>query len=124
LPHEGAIVVGVDDSAASLHALPVAFEEASARHAPLVVLEAAADACAPGPTRELALWRTKFSDVDVLVSNLHGRVQAALANASRTATMLVLGSYDHNAMPGLRVGRRLVHQAFCPILIVGEHTPR
>jgi nucleotide-binding universal stress UspA family protein len=113
LPARGAVVVGVDGSPAADRALGLAFEEAAARRAPLLVL----DTSATDLSSELARWHTRFPAVAVDVSARREHAEAALADASHTAIMLVLGARGRDPLPGRRVGRRLVHQAFCPVLI-------
>jgi nucleotide-binding universal stress UspA family protein len=113
LPERGPVVVGLDASPSAHRALGLAFEEAAARRAPLRVL----DSATPDLSSELTRWQTRVPGVAVEVSVRRDHAEAALADASHSAIMLVLGAHGRDPLPGRRVGRRLVRQAFCPVLI-------
>ena len=142
--HErGAIVVGIDGSAASLEALRWARREAEVRGADVVALHA----WQPAYATELAATFDLDQDAgferaahDVAAGALDAtagvgvepRVQVvrdlggpALVDASRHAALLVVGARGHGGFAELLLGsvsRRCVHAATCPVVVV--HDPR
>lgn len=140
----GQVVVGVrelDDSAA---ALAFAFEEAALREAHLLVvhawfwlLPAIGSARADPPILDprqvssdalvrlhqlLAPWREKYPDVEVGEQIVHARPGHALAAASASADLVVLGSHgDHR--PSGPVIHALLSHAHCPVCIVPASEP-
>jgi nucleotide-binding universal stress UspA family protein len=127
---EGPVVAGVDGSAAGDAALGLAFEAARTRGRGLVAVRAyPPDGGDEGHERaaleqELAAWSDKFPDVPVAPMVAAGRPAAVLVDASRAATLVVLGSRGHGGFAGLllgSVGLQLMHHAECPVLIVHVH---
>ncbi|WP_433219880.1 universal stress protein [Dactylosporangium sp. CS-047395] len=126
-PSFGPVVVGVDGSASGDSALGLAFEAARERGRALVAVRAyPADHTDEAAERAalddaLANWSGKFPDVPVAQLVAAGRPAAVLVDASRTATLVVVGSRGHGGFTGLllgSVGLQLMHHADCPVLIV------
>ncbi len=137
------VVVGVDGSAASTHALSFAFDEASTRGVPLVAVYVwqALPRSNLGPisrwhyeaneaTEEakrllaeaVAGWQEKYPDVVVERRALYDFNPAeTLVDASSRAGLVVVGSRGLGGFAGLllgSVGRALVHHGHCPVAIV------
>ncbi|HEX6497462.1 MAG TPA: universal stress protein [Micromonosporaceae bacterium] len=140
----GDVVVGVDDSAVSDHAIGFAFEEASWRHARLVAVHAWTRpvSVAPGDmlpvvydpdevadeerrvlAEALSGWRDKFPDVDVEERVVRGRPSAVLIGAAHPARLLVVGARGRGGFAGLLLGsvsQAVLHHADCPVAIVRQ----
>ena len=141
---DGPVVVGVDESDGTGHALDVAFEEAALRDAGIVVLHAyLPDVRTWGldllpevedehVRRTIELdrlndivepWRKRFPAVDVEVAAVDGQAAARLIDASATARLMVVGSRGRGGFTGLllgSVGLQLLHHAGCPVLIARD----
>jgi nucleotide-binding universal stress UspA family protein len=135
------VVVGVDGSPASEAALERAAEEARLRHAVLHVvhawqypfdLTAASYTAVPVPAGEMEQWAEQVID-DALASAgvdqslavvrqaTNGSAALVLAEASRGAQLLVVGTRGHNRLTGLFLGsvsQYLAVHAPCPVLVV------
>ncbi len=142
----GRVVVGIDGSELSLDATRLAFEEASMRHAGLTLLHVwnapeydTAGIVMPDTlmleeahTDELrAMAETvaglgeKYPDVQVEQRLRQGRPAKVLADASRGAALVVVGSRGHGGFKSMLLGstsRSLLHHAQCPVLIVRPGT--
>ncbi|MFI5916767.1 universal stress protein [Dactylosporangium sp. NPDC051541] len=126
-PSVGPVVAGVDGSPSGDSALGLAFEAARSRGRVLVAIRAY-PADGGNETLEraaleesLTTWRHKYPDVPVAPQVADGRPAAVLVDASRTATLVVVGSRGHGGFTGLllgSVGQQLMHHADCPVLIV------
>jgi nucleotide-binding universal stress UspA family protein len=139
---DGPVVVGYDGSAAAPAVLDSAFGAAAARGCGLTVLRAfrpgapAWPAEAPPPalynarTTGLAIEEElghlvaptaeKYPDVAVEYRAIDGDAAQALADASRRAQLVVVGTRGHGGFAGLllgSVGLHLTHHADCPVLI-------
>ena len=140
------IVVGVDGSAGSLHALRFAAEEARLRAARLHVVLAwefpvslYAGAAWPVPNggtlgdfRSLAEDRLRealdlaapaLEGLEVERSLIEGATVQVLLEAARDAALLVVGTRGHGGFVGLLLGsvsQQVAHHASCPVLIVPE----
>ena len=138
---DGDIVVGVDGSPQSQHALQVAFEEAMIHDVGVVAVRAyslLATTYAPymvgyyeDPHQrwesEMAVLRDDVATVAekyplVRVSHLavEGHPGVVLAQRSADARLVVVGSRGHGGFTGLllgSVGLHLIHHAQCPVLI-------
>ena len=138
-PVDGPVVVGIDGTPRSEAALKFAFEEASARQAPLVAVHTWSDALndpylAPMidwdvvETEEelqlaerLAGWGEKYPDVPVERLVTRGRAASVLLDRSKGAQLVVVGSRGHGEFAGLlldSVSNALIHGASCPVAIV------
>jgi nucleotide-binding universal stress UspA family protein len=143
---DGGVVVGVDGSDSSVHALRCAAREASCHGWVLHVLRAWSvrtvprpPECPPGavPTlseyedeaqrRTEAFVRTRLGDAPpfrVEVHMVHAPPAQALVQASERANMLVIGHRGRGGFAGLLLGsvaNDCVRQAHCPVLVVRPH---
>ncbi|MEU3269814.1 universal stress protein [Saccharomonospora sp. NPDC006951] len=140
-PAEGPVVVGVDGSRVSEHAVAVAFEEASFRSVPLVAVHAWMDVEYPigfnkareyfetGPVEQeehrvlaerLAGWQEKYPDVPVERVVVRDKPRNQLLDRSREAQLVVVGSRGRGGFTGMLLGstsQALLHHAECPVLI-------
>ena len=140
------IIVGVDGSEHSYHALCWAMREAAAHHAPLTVMTVC-----PSPARPatMSFWglptlpeggfhtehaRRAVTDAvakatgelsgtapEVTVSVATGEVTEELVRASRYADMLVVGSRGTGGFTRLLLGSvssQVVHHAACPVVVI------
>ena len=144
-PEAGRVVVGVDGSEAAQDALRVAFDEAELRHVGVTAIRAwesgyfdAAGAksgaiplhveeelVVPGELAALhdsmALWRTKYPDVDVRELLVHGDAAGVLVKAASGAELLVVGSRGRGGFRSLLLGsvsHAVLHHATCPVVVV------
>ncbi|MFJ5920720.1 universal stress protein [Streptomyces ardesiacus] len=141
----GPVVLCIDGSAAGAAAVRFAFQEASVQGADITAVHAwtAWNAPMPPPTDEtepyaygpgmlaaeeerllaetLAGMRTRYPDVRVERSTVHGPARPALIEASRTAQLTVVGSRGHGGFAGLLLGsvsRAVLHHAHSPVAVV------
>ncbi|HET7306073.1 MAG TPA: universal stress protein [Segeticoccus sp.] len=135
----GPVVVGLDDSPECDDALGFAFQQAAARHVPVVALHAwwvdpvflptaipgawdEVDARARGAVDTLlARWKARFPEVEVQPALARMRPADALVEASRSAQLLVVGSRGRGGFSSLLLGsvsRRVLHRAQCPVAVV------
>ena len=140
---DGGVVVGVDASSSSLHALEAAAEEAVRRRTVLHVVRAWSirtaprpDECPPNavPSME-AFQREVEQDTERLVAKklgddpnfevqihaVHPPSPQALLSASRGADLLVVGHRGRGGFAGLMLGsvaEQCVRHAGCPVLVV------
>jgi nucleotide-binding universal stress UspA family protein len=138
----GRVVVGIDGSELSVDATRVAFEEASSRRAGLTLLHVwnapnydTAGVVVPDTflleeahSEELrAMAETvaglgeKYPDVQVERRLKQGRPAKVLAESSKGAALVVVGSRGHGGFASLVLGstsRSLLHHAECPVLVV------
>ncbi len=147
-PDAGRIVVGVDGSTASSAALVEAFREASLQRIGLTVMHAwtgPGGFDVPGSelhwehlardtedeelrmmAEQLAGLREEFPDVDVAQRLTEGGAVHALADASRGATLVVVGSRGRGGFASLLLGsvsHGVLHRAHCPVMVVREPLP-
>lgn len=132
-----AVVVGVDGTQASEAVLQFGFDHASRHHLPLrAVLCWHPDLLAvvtwrpqpPAPERveawlseALAGWREKYPDVDVHAEVIREHPADGLVLASRSQSLLVVGSRGRHALPGTLLGsvsQGVLHHATCPVAVV------
>jgi nucleotide-binding universal stress UspA family protein len=142
----GRVVVGIDGSELSLDATRVAFDEASQRHAGLTLLHVwnAPDYDTAGivmpdtflleeahsdelraMAETVAGLGEKYPDVQVEQRLRQGRPAKVLADASRGAALVVVGSRGHGGFKSLLLGstsRSLLHHTTCPVLVVRPGT--
>ncbi|MGO4343078.1 universal stress protein [Pedococcus sp. 2YAF34] len=136
------VVVGSDGSPLSTTAIGEAFDEAHARQAPLTVVHTwlldyddsnfplvDAEALQDKMVRQasdltaqaVADWSQKFPDVDVRVRVLNAHPVEALAELSREAELVVVGSRGRGGFRGLLLGsvsQGVLHHAHCPVMVV------
>lgn len=144
----GPVLVGLDGSAGSEHALSFAFEEASMRGTQLIALHSWRDTAANGFLREyppdvdyrtelgnerrllaeqLSGWSEKYPDVQVKTVIRRGQPAATILRYCREVhesdgpTLLVVGSRGHGGFVGLLLGstsQALIAHATCPVAVV------
>ena len=133
------VVVGVDGTPLSEAALAFAFDAASARRAPLVVVHTWLDGLADpemaplvdwrglAEDEEIALaerlagWGEKYPDVAVERVIVEGRATEVLRDRTQGAQLVVVGSRGHGEFAGFVLGSvssALVHRAGCPVAVV------
>jgi nucleotide-binding universal stress UspA family protein len=142
------VVVGVDGSEQSTAALGFAFEWASGHGLPLVAVYAwrglptanlgpvtawhydpvqARQEAARLLAEQLAGWPDKYMDVSVARCEvLSFNPAETLVDASRTASLVVVGSRGRGGFAGLLLGsvsRTLVHHACGPVAVVHPYEP-
>ncbi|ROO88488.1 nucleotide-binding universal stress UspA family protein [Actinocorallia herbida] len=144
-PTHNEVVVGVDTAESAQPALEFAFAEAAARGARLRAVHAWTHPAGTGHgemqpvvfdpelvaeeeglvlAEALAGWRARHPDVEVIPEVVRGRAVRALAGASASADVLVVGSRGRGGFPGLvlgSVGRAMLHHAHCPVIVA--HSP-
>ncbi|RRO14084.1 universal stress protein [Saccharopolyspora rhizosphaerae] len=139
LPQSGPVVVGIDGSTESHHAIHFAFDAAMRFNSELVAVHAFPDASfIPGPydhpdrdellasarsslEAQVSPWAEDFPEVVVhlVVSNIPP-VQA-LRDAARQAQLLVVGHRGTGGFTGLLLGsiaRGALNHALCPVAVV------
>lgn len=136
-PMPGAgVVVGVDGSAISQHAVAYAFEEASLREVPVVAVHSWEAAKSDRPSTRLLLpppeherwlaeslagYSEKYPEVPVIRKLPIGRADTALTNQTLGAPLLVVGSRGRGGRIGLLLGsvsQSVLHRAYCPVAVV------
>ncbi|OZF06429.1 hypothetical protein CH300_10275 [Rhodococcus sp. 15-1154-1] len=140
---EGPVVVGIDGSRESERALARAFEESSTHGVSLVAVHTWTEfdlstailtdsdgqlLAVPQVDRaehvvlseRLAGWRELYPDVPVVPVVVEGNPVQELLDRARTAQLLIVGRSTRRGRTILEgsVGRRLVHRAPCPVMIV------
>ncbi|MET8551519.1 universal stress protein [Micromonospora zamorensis] len=136
------VLVAVDGSAASRLAADFAAETAVSRGVPLVAMHAYRHPGSSGPgdmqplvydeaelhgeqERMLAEWLTglteQYPTVRLTCRAVRGRPGAVLAEASRSAQLVVAGGQGRGEVSGLLLGsvsQSLLHHAHCPVAVV------
>jgi len=142
VPEPAIVLVGVDGSPASDAAAGLAFEEADRRDCAIRVLHSwelpalpwRGEAWPPLPHHAeleaaeqhrlqqwIQPWRDKHIQVTVEQRVTGTRPAAALIEAARDATLLVVGSRGHGGFAGLLLGsvsQQVIHHAPCPVVVV------
>lgn len=139
---DGAVVVGVDGSDASLAALEWAAEQARVTGRPLVAVTTwewpSYYGAAIAWPAEIDFARDAATVLDEAIAKvlgpepsipvdrrvLHGHAATVLGEASREAGLLVVGSRGHGEFAGMLLGsvsEYLVAHAHCPVVVV--HRP-
>lgn len=134
------VAVGIDGSDASVDAVGFALEEAAMRGVGLRAIHVWSRPDSPRDLRpvcynaltaeeegarvlseSLAGWTAKYPDVPVIEQVVEDRPLTVLAEASRTAELLVVGARGRGGFPGLRlgsVGHAVLHHARGPVAVV------
>jgi nucleotide-binding universal stress UspA family protein len=135
-----AVVAGVDDSAAASDVLAFAAQQAAARKVPLRIIRAwppvtglweqtpIVTGVMTGPERRpfddmVTVVRDTFPDLQIEAEALMEHPAAALAAASVTAQLLVVGTRGRGALRGLLLGsisQHLLRHAACPVVVVHD----
>jgi nucleotide-binding universal stress UspA family protein len=133
------VVVGVDGSAFSDAAVAVAFDEASARKAPLIAVHAWSDQPMGDPfarlpegddwareaggrllAEQLAGWQDKHPEVAVRPVVTRDRPAFSLLAHASAAQLLVVGSQGRGGFAGMQLGstsRAVLHGPPCPVIV-------
>lgn len=139
-PARERIVVGIDGSAAAAAALSWAIDEARLRSAGLQVLHAFPTMMSIVGTRaheyypqvemdakasfeEALAAAPPIDDLDVQRTLVPGNPSEQLVEASRGATLLVVGSRGRGSFAGMLLGSVSIHcvtQAHCPVVVIRE----
>jgi nucleotide-binding universal stress UspA family protein len=133
------VVVGVDGSATSEHALAFAYEQASVRGVPLIAVHTWWDMVLDPRAallmnweatkaeekvvlaERLADWGQKYPDVRVDRMVTRERPAHALVDQSRRAQLVVVGSRGRGAAVGMLLGsvsHAVLHRAHCTVAVV------
>ncbi len=135
-PSQASVVVGVDGSPASEHALEVAFEQASFRGVDLVAVHAWSDSGVfefPGLdwttlqemgeetlSQRLSGWPERYPDVLVRRVVVVDKPAHQLLEQAKTAQLLVVGSHGRGGFAGMLLGSvstSVVHRAKLPVIV-------
>lgn len=122
----GPVVAGLDATASSEHALRFALDEASVRHAPVLVVHAYPDGAEPTEQRGLearvATWARKFPELTISARAVRDRSPShALLLAAPAAQLLVVGTRGRGPVAGGLLGstgNALLSHAACPVAVV------
>ncbi|GAA2608077.1 universal stress protein [Paractinoplanes durhamensis] len=130
-PRDAPIVVGIDSSRAAEAALSFAVGRAAARGVALRVVQAWKPG-GPAPAEKehrlfedrVAGLRAKHPGLTVSAEAPHEHPAAALAKASATAQLLVVGSRGRGALLGMMLGsvsQHLLRSSVCSVAVVHEN---
>ncbi|WP_086851361.1 universal stress protein [Amycolatopsis kentuckyensis] len=122
----GPVVVGLDATESSEHALQFALDEAAAHRAPVLVVHAYPDGTDATEQRGLAArvatWARKYPALEITARAVRDRVPSrALLQAAADARMVVVGTRGRGPVAGgvLRAtGNALLAHAVCPVAVV------
>ncbi|MFC3961589.1 universal stress protein [Nocardia jiangsuensis] len=132
IPEQGPVVVGVDGSAASRHAVEVAFDEACRRDVELVAVHAWSEfgryvsreemqtEGAALLAESLAGFAENYPDVPVRRVVVEDRPARRLLATAQDAQLVVVGSHGRGGFAGMTLGsvsQAVLHAADCPVII-------
>ncbi|MFI7445995.1 universal stress protein [Nonomuraea sp. NPDC049714] len=136
----GEVVVGFDGSSGSDAAIAYALEQARARRARLhAVYGRPYPMTAPHPAgfgplppdaldleERLSSWRERYPELEVVGSVVPGHPAPVLADASRGADLVVLGSRGLGGLAAAVLGsvsHAVLHRAHCPVAVIPTPLP-
>lgn len=137
-PTEQKIVVGVDGSPEAAHALSWAIDEARLRGASVSIIHGFAVPPTIVDTMDHGLYPSLAEEANTVIDHVlaaapsteglevshaieAGSPAKVLIEASREATLLVVGRRGHGGFDGLALGSvssQCVHHAHCPVVVV------
>ncbi|MCP2279634.1 Nucleotide-binding universal stress protein, UspA family [Nocardia amikacinitolerans] len=132
VPTDGAVVVGVDGSACSAHAVRVAYDQAAVRNVELVAVHTWSEVYRYIPREEmlqedsallaesLAGFSDRYPDVAVRRVVVEDRPARRLLREAEGAQLLVVGSHGRGGFVGMTLGsvsQAVLHAAPCPVVI-------
>jgi len=114
-----AIVVGIDGSDTALGGAQWAADFAAIRALPLTLLHAI-PMLEPGADGQVlatadAAVRSTHPELEIQTAAVKGAVATALAEASQSARLLVVGAGDHRTLGGHAV--KIAHRTHCPLVV-------
>ena len=114
-----AIVVGIDGSDTALGGAQWAAEFAASRALPLTLMHAI-PTLEPGADGQVlataeATVRSTHPELEIQTAAVKGAVATALAEASQSARLLVVGAGDHRTLGGHAV--KIAHRTHCPLVV-------
>jgi nucleotide-binding universal stress UspA family protein len=114
-----AIVVGIDGSDTALGGAQWAAEFAASRALPLTLMHAI-PMLEPGADGQVlataeATVRSTHPELEIQTAAVKGAVATALADASQSARLLVVGAGDHRTLGGHAV--KIAHRTHCPLVV-------
>ena len=115
------VVVGLDPRAPHDAVLQVAFDAASRRAAALRVVHGRNDPADPALAAALRAWRERFPDVEVSEQAVIGTAGSHLTDASRDASLVVVGRRSRPASVGPHIGpvtHAVLRHALAPVVVV------
>ncbi|MPY85457.1 MAG: universal stress protein [Actinophytocola sp.] len=142
------VVVGVDGSELSEHAVGCAFAQAAYRGTRLIAMHAYSDTDSKAVFSEarmahdwesldaaeerllaerLAGWTERYPEVEVQRDLVRSKPRERLLEWSESACLVVVGSRGRGGFSGLLLGstsQALLHHAHCPVLVVRQHPER
>ncbi|MEV0299409.1 universal stress protein [Nocardia sp. NPDC050710] len=141
VPTDGAVVVGVDGSACSAHAVGVAYEQAAVRNVALVAVHTWSEVYRYIPREEmlqedsalaesLAGYSDRYPDVEIRRVVVEDRPAQRLLHEAQGAQLLVVGSHGRGGFAGMTLGsvsQAVLHAAPCAVIIARcqtDHTAR
>jgi nucleotide-binding universal stress UspA family protein len=122
----GPVVVGLDATGSSEHALQFALDEASARRAPVLVVHAFPDGTDDieqrGLDARVATWARKYPALEITARAVRDRIPSrALVHAAADARLVVVGTRGRGPVTGGvlgSTGNALLAHAACPVAVV------
>jgi nucleotide-binding universal stress UspA family protein len=129
------VLVGIDGSPTSEHAIALAFDEASRRGVDLIALHAWSDVTTEVPFLDWATvqeegqrslgeslsgWRERYPDVTVRRLVVRDRPARHLIDESESAQLVVVGSHGRGGLTGMLLGsvsNTLLHSVRIPVIV-------
>ncbi|MDR3081791.1 MAG: universal stress protein [Streptomyces sp.] len=115
------VVVGLDLRDVHDAVLGLAFDAASRRAAALRVVQGRNAPADPAAVAALRTWRERFPDVEVVEQSVIGTAGSHLADASRDASLVVVGRRSRPASVGPHIGpvtHAVLRHAVAPVVVV------
>lgn len=123
---DGDTLVGIDGSDHDDAVLAAAFHAAATRSGRLAIVHAEARPDSQLVHAAAARWAGSYPDVDVVTREIREGAIHTLADLTRDAALLTVGSRGRGGFPTLLLGsvpRAMVNQAGCPVQVVRLRMP-